>query len=201
MDLMDVSHLKRHNKGIHFILTSIDVFSKRAYAFPLKSKSSENMIKGVSETILYHFPSVRYVQTDRGTEFLNKKVQSFFKEHNITHFYTYNDEIKAGIVERFNRTLRLKLWRYFTSSSSFHFIDVLPSIIESYNASYHSSIGMSPNEVNHRNSERVWWTIYNSSQEEKTNLLKISDYVRIVMNVKRFQKEATPGWSKEIFQV
>ncbi len=49
--------------------------------------------------------------------------------------------------------------------------------------------------------KKVWWTNYNNLPIPNTNLLKEGDYVRIVMNIKRFQKEATPGWSKEIFQV
>ncbi len=201
MDLMDLSHLKQYNDGVVFLLTAIDVFSKKAFATPIKSKSADMMREAISKVISHHFPSIRYIQTDRGLEFLNKKVQQLLKSKNITHFHTYNDEIKAGIVERFNRTLRMKIWRYFTSMSTFRYIDVLPSLIESYNSSYHSSIGMTPNEVTHQNSEKVWWTIYNNLPVPKTNMLKEGDYVRIVMNIKRFQKEATPGCSKEIFQV
>jgi hypothetical protein len=39
--------------------------------------------------------------------------QSFLKENNVIWFST-DSEFKASIVERFNRTLKTKMWKYFT---------------------------------------------------------------------------------------
>ncbi len=200
MDLIDLSHLKDYNKGFKFLLTVIDVFSKVGHASPLKNKTSEEVLSAVKK-VLKNYPNVQYVQTDRGSEFLNRKIQTFFKTVNITHFYTYNDEIKAGIVERFNRTLKMKLWRFFTLSSSYKYIHVLEDIISSYNNTFHRTIGMTPMQVNSRNKEEIWWNIYSESPQRSRNLLNIGDYVRIVMNMRQFQKEATSSWSKEIFKV
>ncbi len=76
MDLMDLSHLKKHNNGFKFVLTAIDVFSKIAHAIPLKSKNSNDVLPAI-QSILLEYPRLNCIQTDRGTEFLNKKVQGY----------------------------------------------------------------------------------------------------------------------------
>ena len=51
-------------------------------------------------------------QFDQGTEFYNKEVKSLLNKHNIEFFSTYSDK-KAAVVERFNRTLKALMWKYF----------------------------------------------------------------------------------------
>ena len=43
-DLVDVSRLKKTNDGTTFLLTVIDVFSKRAWCIPLKNKSAVSLV-------------------------------------------------------------------------------------------------------------------------------------------------------------
>ncbi len=38
-DLVDVQQLKRHNKGVNYLLTVVDVFSKYAWVVPIKQKT------------------------------------------------------------------------------------------------------------------------------------------------------------------
>ena len=38
-DIADLSHIARYNDNYRYLLTAIDVFSKRAWALPLKSKT------------------------------------------------------------------------------------------------------------------------------------------------------------------
>ena len=47
MDLVDMQKLSRWNKGNKYLLTVIDVLSKYAWAVPIKSKSSTEMIRGL----------------------------------------------------------------------------------------------------------------------------------------------------------
>jgi len=71
------------------------------------------------------------------------------QRHNIRFYTSDNYDIKAAVVERFNRTLKTKMYKYFT----FKNIDVLQDLVDSYNATYHRSIGMAPNEVNATNEQ------------------------------------------------
>ena len=51
--------------------------------------------------------------TDQGTEFLNRHFRALMKE-DIKLYNTYG-EAKASIVERPIRTLKTKMWCYFTA--------------------------------------------------------------------------------------
>ena len=42
-DLVDMSQYSKINRGYKYILTNIDVFSKYAHAFPLKSKKMQDI--------------------------------------------------------------------------------------------------------------------------------------------------------------
>ena len=132
-DLMDISSLACLNKGYKFLLTCTDVFSKFAWVVLLKNKTGESLVNGF-QIILYTGRSPKKLQTDKGTEFLNHNFQSFLKEKNI-HFFTTNSELKASVVERFNRTLKTCMWKYFTSKNTRVYINILQDIVQGYNNS------------------------------------------------------------------
>ena len=91
-DLIDVSRLSRHNNGIKFLLTCIDVFSKKAWTLPLKDKTGQSLVRAF-ESIKDPLP--KNLQTDKGTEFTNNKFQVRLKQHKIHFFTTENEDIKA----------------------------------------------------------------------------------------------------------
>ena len=64
------------------------------------------------------------LQTDAGSEFLNKDVQKFLKSHVVVHFVSHSDK-KAAVVERFNRTLKTKIWTYFRAKQTNNYMDKL----------------------------------------------------------------------------
>ena len=111
-DLVDLSNLKNDNDGMKFLFTVIDVFSKVSWCVPLKNKSAASLVTPLKSTFTNGWPKT--LQTYQGLEFLNKSVQALLKKYGIHHFSTHNAEAKASIVERFNRTLKTRMWRYFT---------------------------------------------------------------------------------------
>ena len=50
-------------------------------------------------------------------------------------------------MERFNRNLKEKMYRYFTAKNTRKYVDVLPDLLYAYNQSYNQSIGMAPPDV------------------------------------------------------
>ena len=178
-DLVDISSLARFNKGYKFLLTCIDVFSKFAWVVPLKNKSGETLVNGF-QSILDLGRSPEKLQTDKGTEFLNRNFQSFLKEKNI-HFFTTNSELKASVVERFNRTLKTRMWKYFTAKNTRVYIDILQDIVHAYNNSYHRSIGQAPSSVSLLNVGQVRRKLYGKSWTKPMRKFKfkLGDQVRI----------------------
>ena len=129
-DLVDLSNLKKDNDAMTFLLTVIDVFSKVAWCVPMKNKSAASLVAALDTTFSNGWPQT--LQTDQGLEFLNKSVQALLKKHGIHHFSTHKAETKASVVERFNRTLKTRMWRYFTKHQTWRYIDVLQDFVQSY---------------------------------------------------------------------
>ena len=116
----------------------------------MKSKSAKDMVEGFKQLFREAAPrKPKKLQTDKGKEFLNKDVQGLLKKEGIDHF-TSNSDKKAAVVERFNRTIKSRIWTYFTAHQSRRYIDVLPKLLGSYNNTYHRSIGRAPNQVRKR---------------------------------------------------
>lgn len=199
-DLVDLSSLSKYNNGYKYLLTCIDILSKYAWAIPLKTKSGKDILDGLVRI----FKSGRIpktFQTDKGTEFLNRLVQNYFKKNDVHFFVTHSDK-KASVIERWNRTLKTKMWKYFTFKNTWRYIDVLPDLLESYNNSFHRSIQMKPVEVNKKNESLVWHTLYGKNFIQPIRYkFRVGDQVRISKAKKLFDKGYLPNWTTEIFVV
>ncbi|KAI8484230.1 hypothetical protein Bbelb_380150 [Branchiostoma belcheri] len=158
-DLADLSSLAKHNDGYRYLLTCIDVLSKFAWAVPIKDKKGLTLVEAF-QSILDEGRKPWRLQTDQGTEFLNRHFQTLLKNEDIEFFTTFNAETKASVVERFNRTLKTRMWKYFTANNTHRYIDVLDNLLDAYNHSYHRSIKKAPVEVTKKNQRLVWHTLY-----------------------------------------
>jgi len=116
-----------------------------------------------------------------GGEFYNKEVQKL-----VTLYSTENEE-KSGVAERWNRTMKEKMFKYFSANSTRRYIDVLDEFVEQYNNTKHSSIGMTPNEASKKENEtKVWRNLYGDYHppNRKTPKFSIGDNVRITRKKK-----------------
>ena len=200
-DLIDVKNLKKYNDGYSFLLSCIDVLSKYAWVVLLKNKTGEALVKAFSHIFDQGRRPLR-LQTDKGTEFINKTFQKYLKEQGIYFFVTENEDVKAAIVERFNRTLKEKMWRYFTKKNTLRYVDVLPALVRNYNHSYHRSIRKAPVEVNASNQEEVWQTLYGDTNRLTTQTFyREGDRVRISKARRIFKKGYLPSWTEELFTI
>lgn len=193
-DLSDLSSIAQKNKGYRYLMCVIDVFSKYAWVVPIKDKTGETLIQAFDK--IKDRTPLR-LQTDKGTEFLNKKFQAYLKKRKIHFFVTHNAETKASVVERFQRTLKEKMWRYFTYKKTERYVDILPKLMESYNATIHRTIGMAPKDVNTENE----WQVSQRLEKVKPKK-KITGTVRIALDKhKAFDKGYWPNWTLETFRV
>lgn len=196
-DLIDMQEFKSFNNDTNYILSVIDIFSKYAWAIPIKRKTGEEVTRAFKKIFKERKPEK--IQTDKGTEFINKQTQKLFKDNNIHWFTTENIEIKCSIIERFNRTLKTKMWKYFTAKNTRKWIDVLDKLIKNYNNSYHRSIKMTPLEASKEENENL---VYNNLYTEKNKnkpKYEIGDRVRISKYKKEFKKGYLPTFTEEIF--
>ena len=199
-DLADVSLIARENKGNPFILTVIDIFSRYAWARPLPNKTG----KAVAEAFNDIFKEGRIpkrVQTDQGKEFENRQVLTLFSQYNI-ELFSVKSAYKAAIVERFNRTLKHKLWRYFTMSTKQNWTRILQDVVYSYNHSIHRTLGCKPVDVTPANVNEIREKVFQKRPEsQKKSDIKVGDKVRISKVKSIFAKGYLPNWTEEIFTV
>ncbi|GBN93373.1 Putative uncharacterized transposon-derived protein F54H12.3 [Araneus ventricosus] len=139
------------------------------------------------------------LQTDEGKEFYNKQVQQLLKKNKINH-YSSHSEHKASVVERFNRTLKNKLFRIFTHRGSYKYIDVLDKVIKSYNNSIHRTTGFAPNDVTSNLEPLIFEKVY-AYKTEIRYTFNVGDQVRISKAKKTFRRGYLPNWSDEVFTI
>ena len=206
-DLSDMQKVKRANGGYSFMLTVIDVLSRYAWVVPIKNKSGPEIKRAFQKIFETSGRYPEKLQTDEGKEFYNKIFRDFIQNepYFIRHFHSYNRDIKASLVERFNRTIKTKLFRYFTEKNTNRWIDVIDAFTHSYNTTKHSSHGMAPKDVTPRNQSLVWRKLYRPIREsilkKKPPAYKKGDKVRVSKLKTIFQKGYLPNWTKEIFRV
>ena len=188
------------NSGHRFILTVIDIFSRYAWARPLKSKRGSEVAAAFKD-IFDEGRIPKRIQTDQGKEFENRDVRNLFQEHNI-ELFSVKSAYKAAMVERFNRTLKTKLWKYFTSNLNQNWTKVLQDVVKTYNNSVHRMIGHKPNDVSASNVSDIREA--NARKRKKVTTksdIKVGEKVRISKVKSIFEKGYLPNWTEEIFTV
>ncbi|MEL7307314.1 MAG: DDE-type integrase/transposase/recombinase [Pseudomonadota bacterium] len=202
MDLADMVQVQRHNNGYRFILTCIDILSRFAWARPLKTKTGREVAAAIEDIFKSNNRIPKRVQTDQGNEFYNVSVKRLFEANNV-ELFSVKSPFKSAMVERLNRTLKTKLWKYFTSRNTYKWLEVLPKIVHSYNHSKHRIIKMNPADVNKENAMLVWERLYGKDSRNKNTVkdVTVGDRVRISKIKGQFEKGYLPNWSREEFFV
>ena len=197
-----MTSIAKDNDGHTFLLTVIDCFSKFAWVEPLMNKSGSEILSALKRILKRSERTPKRLQTDKGSEFINAQVQRFLRQRNI-EFFTTNSEMKAAIIERFNRTCKGKMWKYFTAQNTRRYLDVLQSLVNGYNHSYHRTIKMRPADVRERDSITIRQRLYAGKKRKigKTYKYAIGDVVRISKERRVFRKGYLPNWTEETFIV
>ena len=113
-----------------YILSVIDVFSKYLHLVSIKTKSGPAVTSAFLS--LLHDESRRpvWVRIDKIKEFLNKHFQDMLHAEGIQFHLCRKPELKCAVVERVHRTIRDRLFKFFTFSNSYRYIDVLPKFVK-----------------------------------------------------------------------
>jgi len=203
IDLVDISKFKKTNNQYSYLLTSIDVFSKQAFVEPLKDKSSKSVCTAFKK-ILKRVPfQVIKIHSDQGREFFNSDFQKLLSDNHAMLYYTQSDK-KSAVVERFNRTLMDKVYRYMTHKNNTRFVSELQNIVSQYNNSFHRSIKMKPKEVNMQNRAQVYINLFGSDfmkSDSRKELYELDDPVLISRIKTTFQKGREQTFGSEVFRI
>ena len=183
-DLVDIQAFAKFNRGFKYLLAVIDVFSK--YGWLIQDKTGKSVASALKTIFEERKPEKMWV--DKGKEFYNKDVKD------LIELYSTENEEKSSVVERWIRTMKAKMWKYFTANSTNVYIDVLPDLVKEYNNTRHSSIEMTPVKASKKENElTVWRNLYPEHLEIRDINPKFSvvDKVRISKKKKTFEKGYT----------
>ena len=205
-DLLQLTSIKDYNDGYCYIL---DVLGRFAWVEPLVDKTARNVASAFERITDCAKPRVPLcVQTDRGKELLGAAFQNLLKRLELGFRVARNPEIKAA-VERLNRTLRERIWRYFSYRNTKRYIDVLQKIVYAYNQTLHSGTRMRPAEVNLYNAARERDNLdkrarsnYRSRHRARTHRkFDVGDHVRVGRTKNTFERRYEKNFSEEIFKI
>ena len=100
-DLIDYQQYARKNGGNKYILTCIDMFSRYAYAKPLRDKTAQS-VSSQLDAILQSMPFVpKFLTSDKGGEFSIKNKyfhETIVEKYHIIVYYTIGSK-KNSMVE------------------------------------------------------------------------------------------------------
>ena len=187
---------KDYNDGYTFLLLVIDTFSKYGYLIPLKNKKGETVAEALK--IIFEKRKPGKLWTDKGKEFYNKDVKD------LVELYSTENEEKSSIAERWVRTIKEKMWKYFTDNNTYKYIDALPDLVEDYNNTVHSSTKLTPKEASKNKNELTVWRNLYPDRYKKYNItpkFSVGDEVRITKKKKVFEKGYTTRWTEELFTI
>ena len=195
-DLADMKAFSGYNQGYSFLLLVIDIFSKYGWIIPLKNKEGKTVAEALKTIFKERKPEKMWV--DKGKEFYNKNVKD------LIELYSTENEEKNSVVERWIRTIKEKMWKYFTDNNTYTYMDILSDLVRDYNNTKHSSIKMTPVEASKKKNElTVWRNLYPDRlkiHDIKPKFL-VGDKVRISKKKKTFEKGYTTRWTEEIFTI
>lgn len=204
MDLVDIQSHSKHNDGIKYLLNVIDTFTRYAFVRPLKDKSAKSVLEAFI-SILDEAGSKPYmIVMDKGTEFNNSRFENFCKENNIK-LINPQSQTHAAFVERFNRTLQGLIYKYMTEKETNKFINVLPSLVKTYNNRIHRMIQTTPYKAENDEDEALKINLLASRNREKLKKtkpkFKINDVVRIAKQKTKFSRGYDEQTQREMFRI
>jgi hypothetical protein len=209
MDLASMQRQAKDNDDMQFILFVIDCYSREAWARPLKNKSGSEVSKALKSIFRgLKLSKSGQIRSDKGKEFLNANVAKTLKEIGLHHSVIENDDVKACMVERLILTIRMRLHKYFTLKGKERYVDVLGKVMQAYNTSKHSGIGMRPIDVKD-NMMKAFQNMYSGQGRyakltafpSRKHKFKVDDYVRMAETKERFAKGADFSWTYEVFKI
>jgi hypothetical protein len=216
--------LKNKNRGFFKYLICIDIISRKAYIYPIKTKR-------VGDILIAYDIFLSELKTDIAA--LDNSYDAYMRNlpfsitaddgFNTKAFIDRNKELgipidtqtakddhisagnRLGIIDRFTRTIKSIISRYVNSGINSNYIKELKELINNYNNTEHASLhGLTPNDV--FSSRDARYDIMKQGMEINNRLLtnrytfNPDDKVRAITKQTDFEKEG-PRFSSEIYEI
>lgn len=209
IDLVDLS-AQQTARGMKWLITAIDGFSKMAYAVAMPDKREQTVLNALKQILeqMHQLPSV--LQSDNGSEFVNKAFKAFLQSKKIKHILSTAGKPQTnGLVERFNGTIKRMIKADRLDSGVNNWDNSLDAYLRVYNQTPQDTTKQSPENLESEYLENnqsagvnaVRMKIKKNAGERSSNQrFKVGDWVRVRLRQERNQKSGE-NWSKDLFTV
>lgn len=201
MDLLDMNKFYTQNSHYRYILIVVDIFTRRAFATPLKNKSAETTLVGLKKAF-EALGEPKIIASDNGSEFKGA-VSKYLEQKKIIHkMNEVGDHNVLGIIDRFSQTIKNTIYKHFTDDNNTKWIDKLDKIVENYNNSPHGSLdNMTPTEAKKYESDTL--KVHAKRVKKLTNpdKLKVGDIVRVLKKKTTFERGFNRKYSLKTYKI
>jgi hypothetical protein len=185
-----------HNSGYKYLLSCVDVFSKKGLMIPMKTKTKKETAEAIN-LLFQKMGKPKSIYSDKGSEFNNSDVLDILKQHKIKIIFALNH---APFIESFNKTMKNKLYKYMNYLDTDNWTDAIDDILESYNNTPHSATNISPNKINTSNILQARMNIMKRAKIKNYPDLDIGDTVRIPV-INKVAKGYKQQWTFETHKI
>ena len=190
------------NAKCKYLLVVVDIYSRFMFVVPLANRTSVLYVDALRKLFKlmkskYNFSPYAIVSDN---EFISTEYKSLLSKNNIKYIYSAPgpQHTKTAIVEKNIGTLKLMINRYLTHNKTRQFKQVLPQIVNAYNETKHSSIGVSPKYVMYHK-----WIFPPKRLRQRPidNNLKKGDIVRYRIYKNTFAKGHKPNYKSDLYVI
>ena len=198
IDLADkVDYKVSNNKGFRYIFIIFDIFPKYLWAIPLENKFTQTITNELSNILTTSKRKPLKIESDRGTEFYNKRIQNFLKSENIHHYSQFIDK-GPSIVERVIRTIRNLLKKSIFLAGNADWLSELSSVIKQYNITIHNSTKMTPIQASKKSNEKIVYSNIKDNREVRKPIFILGQLVRTADIKRVFSKGDSTNYSYKL---
>ena len=181
-----------------YLLVVVDVLSRYLRVLPMRKKSADETAKTFKKMIQKRQP--QKVWTDKGTEFKGAFKQLCDEKSIDT--YTTQSETKSAYAERNIRSLKNIIYKHLEHKWTYHYINKLPSFVETINSRVNRVTKLAPNKVFKKHVPHLrTLAAEKSKQFVRKPRYKVGDKVRIAKQDLPFKKGYKQNFTDEIFTI
>ena len=125
MDLSDLSYLTKNNDKRKYLLNVIDIFLRYACSETLKNKTGTSILAVLKSSLHNRKQMMKQSENCNYPAVLETLGNMFSYKSQPRH--------KGGFVERFNRTLKTKVCKYFTNNNTYSYLEIINKLQTGYN--------------------------------------------------------------------
>ncbi len=193
------------NNGYKYLFTTIDVFTKMAWIYPMKENKCAVVMKCFKDILRQCGDKPERLNTDRGSELICKQFTTFLKENKIHHYLSYSLR-KCPVVERFNLTIQQLLYKMMKQNNTYEWTKLIDKAMKIYLNRKHRTIKMTPLEAEKDENGPILRQTYlkkyiKAGKKKIKPKFSVGDTVRIYKERGTFHRGYMEDFTTEIFTI